>query len=132
MIMVTASKSRIIVSAPPKSVPLLIYDGDCSFCRAWAMRFRRISKRGLTCAPYQEVRNQFPEIELSSFERAVQFIDLSGVVSEGAEATFRAMAISPPFSIFIWLYLHFPGMRGLSEYAYRLVSRNRNLLSFLE
>ena len=125
-------KGRIIVSDPPKSLPLLIYDGDCSFCRAWAMRFRRISRGRLTCAPYQEVRSQFPEIELSSFERAVQFIDLSGVVSEGAEATFRALATSPLLGIFIWLYLHFPGMRGLSEYAYRLVSRNRNLLSFME
>lgn len=130
--METASKDKIIVSAPPKSIPLLIFDGDCTFCRAWAMRFRRISRGRLTCAPYQEVRSQFPEIELSSFERAVQFIDLSGLVSEGAEATFRAMATSSLLGIFIWLYLHFPGMRGLSEYTYRLVSRNRDLLSFLE
>ena len=130
--MVTLSNQRINVSNPPKTLPLLIYDGDCEFCTAWAMRFRRISKGRLNCASYQEVRAQFPEIELSVFQGAVQFIDLSGFVSEGAEATFRALATSSLYGLPIWIYLNFPSMANLSERAYCLIARNRNLLSFLK
>ena len=113
-------------SSSPK--PLLVYDGNCSFCRLWIERWRTLTRDRVQFAPFQEVAAQFPEIPREDFARAVQLILPDGRVSSAAEAVFRALAFAPGWAWMLWLYQHLPGVAPVAEVVYRFVARNRNPL----
>ena len=46
--------------------PLLIYDGECSFCRFWVDDWKDLTGDRVAYAPFQEVADQFPEIPLAA------------------------------------------------------------------
>ena len=48
--------------ADPPKAPLLVFDGDCGFCRQWVGRWRGITGDRVAYRPWQEVAGQFPEI----------------------------------------------------------------------
>ncbi len=75
--------------APSK--PLLIFDGDCHFCRRWVERWREMTAGAVEYAPFQEVASRFPEIPREAFENAVHFIERDGRVYRAAEAVFRSL-----------------------------------------
>ena len=110
-----------------KDTPLLIYDGDCAFCRFWVEYWRRRAGEAVLFAPYQDVAEQFPEIPLARFRAAAQFRDANGQFSSGAEAVFRTLACAPgarrrwP----LWAYARVPLFGWVSEAAYRWVARHR-------
>ncbi len=123
--------ARPIVSvrnAPPK--PLLIFDGDCHFCRRWIERWRELTAGAVEYAPFQEVAERFPEIPREAFERSVQFIETDGTVFSGAEAVFRSLGHKRSRRWMIWCYERVPGFAAITEAAYRLVARNRRTASF--
>lgn len=109
------------------SRPLLIYDGDCSFCRLWIDRWRGLTGDSVDYAPSQEVAGQFPEIPRERFQRSVQLVDPDGKVYQGAEAVFRSLAHAPGQSWMLWIYQHLPGAAVLCESLYRLVAAHRSL-----
>lgn len=117
--------------ATPRERPLLIFDGDCGFCRHWIEKWVRWSGQSFEARPYQEVGKDFPEIVPTDFEKAVFLIDRDGHVSRAAEAVFRSLASGQgPRWPFV-LYRTLPGFRPLTEVAYGIVARNRKLFSRL-
>ena len=118
------------VSNPP-SKPLVIFDGDCHFCRRWIERWREVTRSAVEYAPFQEVAESFPEISRKDFEEALHFIDNDGRVYRGAEAVFRSLGSIRSGRGLIWCYEHVPGFALFTETAYRLVARNRRVASFL-
>src|SRR5947207_3720117 len=68
-----------VANPPPK--PLMIWDGECHFCRRWIERWREITAGEVEYAPYQEIADRFPEIPREQFQRSVVYIDKSGQVS---------------------------------------------------
>jgi predicted DCC family thiol-disulfide oxidoreductase YuxK len=119
---------RSVRDAPPK--PLLIFDGDCHFCRRWIERWRELTAGAVEYAPSQEVADRFPEIPREPFEQAVQFIETDGTVFSGAEAVFRSLGHKRSRKWMIWCYERAPGFAAITEAAYRLVARNRRTASF--
>jgi len=104
--------------------PLLVYDGDCGFCKRWIARWQATTGDRVDYAPFQEVAAQFPEVHPERFARAVHLHDADGRWYGGAEAVFRTQAIAGrrwP----LWIYRHIPGARFLTEAAYRVVASNR-------
>src|SRR5580698_2812763 len=101
-------KSDIQVATPPPK-PLLIFDGDCQFCRLWICRGRQITRESVDYQPSQtpEIACQFPEIPPEQFARAVQLIDLDGRVYSGAEAVFRTIAVNPKYGWPLHIYQKF-------------------------
>ena len=75
--------------------PLLVYDGDCGFCRLWVDRWRLATGERIEYAPFQEVGGVSPEIPIQQFAEAVHFRDADGSWSRGAEAVFRALSHAP-------------------------------------
>lgn len=111
--------------------PLLVYDGDCSFCRGWIGRWRDLTGDQVDYAPYQQVAAQYPQVPREAFARAVQLILPNGEVFSAAHAVFAALAFVPGFAWTLWVYKRIPGAAPVSEIAYRFVARNRNPLSRL-
>ena len=112
----------------PSDKPILVYDGDCSFCRLWIGRWRDLTADRIRYAPFQEVAQQFPEIPRENFARAVHLILPDGKVLTAAHSVFRSLAVTPGFAWMLWLYEHLPGVALVTEFFYRFVARNRNPL----
>ncbi len=114
--------------ASPPGRPLLIWDGDCHFCRHWIERWK-VETAG--CVDYeksQDVADRFPEIPREQFQKSVVLIEPDGKVYTGAQAVCRSLQ-----SRSRWLqkaYEHVPGFAAVSEFAYGFIARRRALASF--
>ena len=109
--------------------PLLIYDGDCQFCRRLIRRWQRITGDRVEYEPFQAAAARFPQIPQERFEASVQLVLPSGEIFEGAEAIFRTLALVPGRGRGLRLYRKLPGFARISEAGYRWVSRNRKTIS---
>lgn len=107
------------------SKPLLVYDGECGFCRFCVDYWRKLTADPIDYVPFQEAAQNFPEIPLEQFQQSVQFIEPSGSVASAAEAVFRTLAFVPGYAWLLWLYQRVPGFAPASEFAYRVVARHR-------
>jgi len=123
-----AAPHHSVRDAPPK--PLLIFDGNCHFCRRWIERWRELTAGAVEYAPSQEVAERFPEIPREAFDAAVQFIETDGTVFSAAEAVFRSLGRKRSRRWMSWCYEHVPGFAVITEVAYRLVARHRQTASF--
>ena len=113
---------------PPR--PLMIFDGDCSFCRWWIERWRRRTGDHIDYAPYQDVADRFPEIGREAFKQAVHLVEPDGRVSRGAAAVFRALAHVPGRRWTWWMY-RIPGVAWITERTYRFIARHRGGFFFV-
>src|SRR3954471_23131532 len=97
--------AQIRVSNPPDK-PLVLFDGDCQFCRRWIERWRELSAGSVEYAPFQERGSRFPEVSGAEFEEALHFIDKDGAVYRGAEAVFRSLGKGGGGRALVWCYDH--------------------------
>jgi lipase maturation factor 1 len=111
---------------------VLLFDGDCGFCRHWIERWRGKTGGRVEYAPYQEAGSRFPQLAPGTLAEAVCLVESGGRVSRGAEAVFRALALAGGMSG-AWLALHERVLpfRAAAELAYRFVARRRPLFSRL-
>ena len=121
-----AKESRIRVSNPPPK-PLMIWDGDCYFCKRWVERWREITAGKVDYAPYQEAAARFPEIPVEQFKRAVAFMEPDGEAFSAAEAVYRSLRYRSSRQWLAWSYDHVPGFAAISETAYKFIAHNRSL-----
>jgi predicted DCC family thiol-disulfide oxidoreductase YuxK len=110
----------------PKMKPLLLYDGNCGFCRKWVGRWRALTGDQVLYEPYQEVAFRFSEIDPQRFTQSLQLILSNGEVLQGAEAVFKSLESVIYLRWLNWSYDHVPGFSGLSEWVYRKVAENRH------
>ena len=106
--------------------PLLVYDGDCTFCRAWIDRWKLITGDRIVYEPYQTAANRFPEIPRESFTKSVQLISQDGELFNGAEAVIRSLASVPGKGWMLWMYKKIPGFGTVSESCYRFIAGHRD------
>jgi predicted DCC family thiol-disulfide oxidoreductase YuxK len=106
--------------------PLLVFDGDCSFCRIWIDLWKQWTGDQINYAPYQEVGARFPQIQPDSFQRAVQLILPDGAVVSAANAVVRTLAFVRNYWWIFWAYQHIPGFAPTAEWFYRLVAAHRS------
>jgi predicted DCC family thiol-disulfide oxidoreductase YuxK len=112
---------------PPSNVPLLVFDGDCSFCRIWIGFWKRLTGNRVAYAPYQEVAAQFPQVPPENFKRAVQLILPDGEMLSAAHAVLRSLADVPDYAWMLWAYHHVPGFATIAEWLYRRIAAHRSL-----
>src|SRR3984893_1173297 len=123
-----ATKPPLRVSNPPPK-PLLIWDGDCDFCRLWIERWRAITGGEIDYASYQEVSERFPEIAREQFQKSVVFIDKDGEVFFAAEAVYRSLRCRSSRKWMAWSYDRIPGFVAVSETLYGFIARHRTFSS---
>ncbi len=110
--------------APPK--PLMIWDGECLFCKRWIERWREITAGKVDYATYQEAAARFPEIPIEQFKRAVAFVEPDGEVFFAAEAVYRSLRYRSSRKWLAWSYDHAPGFAAISEAGYKFIAQHRS------
>jgi predicted DCC family thiol-disulfide oxidoreductase YuxK len=125
-------KSAVQVSSPPPK-PLLIFDGDCRFCRRWISRWSGITGDRVDYLPMQDlhVAHEYPELTAEQLGAAVHLVEPDGTVYLGAEAALRTLACNPREQWLLDWYEHSPRFAGTADWAYRLVARHRGFFSVL-
>src|SRR6267378_3131241 len=119
-------RSTFMPTDSPRTVPLMVFDGDCSFCRLWIAYWRNLTGGTIDYAPYQETAGRFPDIPLENFKRAVQLILPDGEVLSAAQAVARSLVDVPEYGWMWWAYHHVPGFAVLAEVLYRWVAAHRS------
>ncbi|HEV3139953.1 MAG TPA: lipase maturation factor family protein, partial [Vicinamibacterales bacterium] len=109
--------------------PVLVFDGDCGFCRFWVSRWQCRTGDRLEYQPYQsdEVARRFPDLSGDRCKHAVQLVEPDGSVCEAAQAVFRGLAQCGGSRTGLFLYEHIPGFAPISELGYRVIARHRPL-----
>ncbi len=113
----------------PPGRPLLLFDGDCGFCKRWVGRWKSLTGGRVDYASSQEAGPRFPEISAEEFRRSVQLVLPDGRVFEGAEAVFVSLSFAPRRKWLLAAYRGFPGFAPAAEAAYRVIARHRTAAS---
>jgi predicted DCC family thiol-disulfide oxidoreductase YuxK len=124
------ARSELRVTHPPAR-PLMIWDGECHFCKRWIERWREITAGQIDYATYQEASGRFPEISLEQFKRAIAFIEPDGKTFFAAEAVYRSLVCRSSRKWLAWSYDHVPGFATISEIAYGFIARHRKFGSMI-
>ena len=111
--------------------PLVLYDGNCGFCRIWIQYWNQLTGNRVDYAPSQDAGHRFPQIPRENFGQAVQLVMPDGEVISGARAVFMTLTFVPGMAWLLWLYNHLPGFAGVSEAAYGMIAAHRTLFYHL-
>jgi predicted DCC family thiol-disulfide oxidoreductase YuxK len=107
---------------------ILIWDGDCGFCRRWVERALRHDKSGsLTAIPYQECQGWLPDEVGQLSEQQAHLRSPDGRYWGGGDAAIRLMGLLGYRSVEAVLTLY--PVRVLMGIGYRFAARNRARLS---
>jgi predicted DCC family thiol-disulfide oxidoreductase YuxK len=106
--------------------PLLIFDGDCSFCRRWITRWEHLTGDAIDYEPSQTAAERFPQIPREEFGKAVFLIEPDGTITRGAAAVFRSLAHANRYRLLLWLYEHIGFFALISETLYSFIARHRD------
>ncbi|MBT5632503.1 MAG: DUF393 domain-containing protein [Nitrospina sp.] len=117
--------------SPNGKKPILIYDGDCGFCRLWVARWSPLTEAKVDYHTSQDVGNNYPQISPEDFQTSVYFVDSEGSFYSGAQAVFKALAYATNGKWLLRAYDGIPGFASASEWGYRQVAQNRKTFSLL-
>ncbi|HRI54294.1 MAG TPA: DUF393 domain-containing protein [Pseudomonadota bacterium] len=117
---------------PPEGFPdlgggqdLLLYDGDCRFCRASAGRLLRLAGPKLRLVSLHEPGLlDALAISQEAAMQAMHLITPEGRVFRGLEAAVQALRHRSIVGVLAKAY-YLPGLRQLGDLGYRLVARYR-------
>jgi len=106
--------------------PLLIFDGNCGFCKIWIKYWNQLTGGRVDYAPSQEVGQQFPQIPPKDYSESVQLVLPSGEVLRGAKAVFQSLTYAPGLGWLLSLYRGLPGFAPVTEAGYRMIAAHRS------
>src|SRR5216684_341036 len=110
------------------AIPLLIFDGDCGFCRIWVQYWNRLTGDRVAYEPYQNVASQFPDIPPERFAKSVHLALPGGRLLGGPHAVFQARACAPDRPREVGMYDRLPRFAAISELVYGFIAQLRPLL----
>jgi predicted DCC family thiol-disulfide oxidoreductase YuxK len=109
---------------------VLIYDGDCGFCRKWMRWFKAHDAAGhmeylARQAPEREAR--YPQLNDAKYQGALQLILPSGEIHSGEMATSTALQyISGIHWHLLGKFITLPGIRFFAHIGYKIIAKNRH------
>ena len=110
--------------------PLLVWDGDCGFCKYWMLRWKMLTGDSVRYEPYQKVADDIPGIPIEAFQKAIRLIETDGKVYDGPHAAYQALEYSDNWSGYSKIYEKRSFFRIASDYGYDFVAKNRPTLFF--
>ena len=116
--------TKPVLFNPPR--PILVWDGECNFCRLCAERFDSHIENKVDLIPYQSLHQKWPQAPAEDYASAVFLLTPEGKSYRAAAAIYRFYAEYPWRGWAFWAYKRFRWFAVLSEWGYRFVANNRN------
>jgi lipase maturation factor 1 len=110
------------------SRPVLLFDGQCGFCRTWVARLHRWDRRrAIQTLPGGErgTLPGLPPIADASLDRAMQFVTPDGRVFAGARAL-PALLPYLPGGRLLAFFFRIPGAQAIADRLYAWISARRH------
>jgi predicted DCC family thiol-disulfide oxidoreductase YuxK len=106
--------------------PVLVYDGQCGFCRDWVARLERWGLRGMDLVPSQR-RNERTDLPLLSDDQVDRemVVVLPDQRVLGGGAAMGEVWSRVPRLRFVAMLLSLPGISALRDVGYRWVAARR-------
>ena len=121
--------TNLVTFKPPR--PILVWDGECNFCRLCAERFNSHRENKVDLIPYQSLHQQWPQAPAEDYASAVYLFTPAGKSYHAAAAVYRFYAEYPWRGWAYWAYKRFRWFAALSEWGYRFVANNRKTFARL-
>lgn len=81
--------TKINQTAFPPKKPMMVWDGECSFCKYWITNWHSKTKNKIEYITLQEKASYFEDIPLKEFKKASRLIETDGKVYSGPNSVFR-------------------------------------------
>lgn len=104
--------------------PILVYDGECDFCKFWVSRWQRTTSNLVEYTPFQKLPREFYGITKHEFRSSVYLITQYRRL-KGAAAVFEVLAYGGN-DLWNRLYYNVVLADVVFEAGYRLVATHRN------
>lgn len=111
---------------PPSQRPLMVWDGQCDFCAYWITRWQQWTGDKVDYKPYQEVAEQFSDINPRHFTTASRLIETDGRIYSGPQSAFRTFTYRGSWGFLDRWYEKHPWFARFSDHFYQWVARHRN------
>jgi len=109
--------------------PLLVFDGECGFCRRLAIKWHEKTGEQIDFTPYSEIGDNHQQISIEEFKKEIKLIYPEGRIYGGAAAVFRVIEHSgSPLRTLSRLYNYTRVFDPIWDWVYRFVARNREKL----
>ncbi|MBN2162239.1 MAG: DUF393 domain-containing protein [Pontiellaceae bacterium] len=108
--------------------PLMLWDGDCGFCFHWILRWKKLTGESVVYRSYQEMLEQFPQLDVAACNQAVHLVLPDGSVRAGAHAVITSLSVSGRMKWMLAVYERHGWFRKTMERLYRFVAENRSWL----
>lgn len=117
-----------------KDIPIMLYDGDCGFCKRSVDKWQKKTGDKIQYIPYQFFAadesgrlKDLPQIQVSDCKRSVQLVMSDGARCQAAGAVFQALSYAGKQKWLLLLYRYFPGFKFVAEIIYSFIARHRYL-----
>ncbi len=114
---------------PPISKPMLVWDGECGFCRYWVTHWKSKTDDRIDYKTYQEVAENFPDIPLKEFKKASRLIETDGAVFSGPDSAYKSFTYFENADLrwHRW-YLKYNWFTVLSDNTYNFIAKHRSFM----
>lgn len=114
---------------PPKARPIMVWDGECGFCKYWITNWKSKTDGRINYRTFQEVAEQFQDIPLKEFKKASRLIESNGFVYSGPDSAYRSFLYfknnNSPWHKY---YSNNKIFTFISDQAYNFIAKNRSLM----
>lgn len=124
-------KPPIMSSTSTAPRHLVLYDDECSLCTfqmkvlTWLDWFKVVRLAPISSADAQRLA---PQLTMEALREAIHCVTPEGGIHRGARCI-RFVGMRMPLLVPVALVLWFPGVIYVAEWIYRIISRNRYVLS---
>ncbi len=112
-------------TAHPPERPLLLWDGQCGFCRRAVDRLVYLVGDRVEPVPFQEGADRVPDLDPAAMARAAHLVMPDGAVYVGAHSILRANALDGRAHPVLWLYEHVRPFTWVADRIYGWIAGHR-------
>ena len=122
--------SKIIQTAfPPTKKPMMVWDGECGFCKYWITNWKSRTGSNIEYRTYQEVASHYADIPLKEFKKASRLIETDGKVFNGPDSAFRSFTyFKKKLSIWHRWYSEYKWFTSISDHTYNFIAKHRSFM----
>jgi predicted DCC family thiol-disulfide oxidoreductase YuxK len=113
---------------PPLNKPLMVFDGNCGFCKYWIAKWKLMTGNLIDYQPYQEATKSIRDIDEIHFKQAVRFIDTEGMIKSGPEAAYYTYYIRGKSKFLFDWYKNKKWFKKLNDIVYQWIADNRSFV----